>query len=631
MKKYLMRSGINPLEYKTPQDLLGRDYIGTNLGNLIYVYGIFRNLSSEETQIYSDHYGSLDPVQINKEYDGYIIALADAIRPDFVGQLKQMTKLIKQLTIPVYLIGMGVRAPYNVDPMTLHFDFDDTVREFIRAILEKSAIVGLRGQITAQYLTNLGFVEGRDHMAIGCPSMYSFGPHLSIKDPVTISTDSLITTNLSKPASAAIKSYIHNIHVQYPNATFLPQGYDEFKLVYSGSSVFNSKGYPSSLDDIEYSSGNPKFFLNAPTWINYMKTVDLSFGTKLHGNIVATIAGTPSITIPLDARMKELIDYHDLPFLLPKDIGPKDSLQTLVNKVDFHSPEKKQRENYERFVDFLKKNGLSPVSQEDGDQVFADKLLAKTSLYPVIESSLAANSDERLHRMMALNAGNFEKETKLRKQISNSHARISTVTKSAEAAKRDAKAVKAELKLVENSLAVARKTMKSNFLKSIGFDESSATVAQLNHFSDESVDKPLVEDLATGSYLYDHKNVLITGNSGSGKTWIAAVLGLAASDQLYTVNYIRSQDLLGILTARIDSVKQPLMQEGLLVIDDWLLSPIDIQEAAKLNDFLKDTRKTIVICSPVAVEKWQARIEDDYLANSIVLHLTKDAYRVDIK
>ncbi|WP_270608262.1 hypothetical protein [Enterococcus thailandicus] len=151
MKKYLMRSGINPLEYKTPKDLIGKDFIGTNSGNLIYAYGIYRNLVSENVEIHSDNYAiNFSEIEyINNNYDGYIIALADAIRSDFMGQLRLLTKMIKQLDIPVYLIGMGIRAPYNVDPETLSFDFDDTVREFVKAVLEKSEIVGLRGKITA--------------------------------------------------------------------------------------------------------------------------------------------------------------------------------------------------------------------------------------------------------------------------------------------------------------------------------------------------------------------------------------------------------------------------------------------------------------------------------------------------
>lgn len=414
-----MRSGINPYDYVTPEDLLARDFIGTNSGNLIYANGIYRNLVREDVEIYSDNYvvnlSNVD--EINKNYDGYIIALADAIRSDFVGQLKNLTKVIKKLTIPVYLIGMGVRAPYDVNPEKLSFDFDNVIRDFINAVLEKSEIVGLRGNITAQYLSNLGFQEGKDHIAIGCPSMYTFGSNLKIRDVDKLLEDSLITTNLSKTAPLNIKQYLTELHEIFKNATFLPQGYDEFKLIYSGSSVFKSEGYPSTITDIQYSTGNPIFFLNAPTWIDYMRKVNFSFGTKLHGNITATIAGTPSITIPLDARMKELVEFHELTHLKPNEITVGTPLQDLLDMVDVHSPEKKHAENYGNFVNFLKTNGLNPVIQKEGETIYADYQLKQTELYPLVESSIKASEDEKLIRMASLNRGYYQKESNLRKSI----------------------------------------------------------------------------------------------------------------------------------------------------------------------------------------------------------------------
>lgn len=168
MKKYLMRTGVEPLEYKTPQDLIAKDFVGTNSGNLIYAHGIYRNLIRPDVEIHADNYRiNLKEVEkINAEYDGYILALADAIREDFVPQLKQMTEMIRLLKIPVYLIGMGVRAAQGVDAKKLSFPFDNVVKEFVTAVLEKSTIVGLRGHITAQYLSNLGFTEGEDYMVI---------------------------------------------------------------------------------------------------------------------------------------------------------------------------------------------------------------------------------------------------------------------------------------------------------------------------------------------------------------------------------------------------------------------------------------------------------------------------------
>lgn len=346
MKKILIRSGINAYDVKTESDLLKGDFVGGNSGNLIFVHGIMRNLTTENVVLESDYYlaNSSKADYINENYDGYIIPLADAFRADFEDTLKDMTILIRKLKVPVYLIGVGLKAPKNVESAELKFPFDGTVREFIKAILEKSNMVGVRGEITAQYLTNLGFKNGTDHIAIGCPSMYTYGENLKIRAiPNVEETELLISTNRSKSAPKHVLKYIHNIHCQNKKAAFLPQGWDEFKLMYTGFSSIDIPNYPSTIADVEYANGEARYFLSANAWIDYVKKRDFSFGTKLHGNITATIAGTPSISIPIDARMRELAEFHDLCTLNPEDIHENDSLTDLINKVDIYSAEKNRK------------------------------------------------------------------------------------------------------------------------------------------------------------------------------------------------------------------------------------------------------------------------------------------------
>lgn len=367
MKKILIRSGIDPFENLNAGDLIRQDFIGGNSGNLIFAHAIIRNLTTDNIKLESDHYRAeaLGAEFVNENYEAFVIPLADAFRPDFVGVLKNLTSFIKELKIPVYLIGAGIRAPYNVSKDELKFKFDDVVRDFVRAVLDKSSMVGLRGDITSQYLTNLGFKEGRDHRAIGCPSMYTFGENLNIRDvDLSKGDDLLLATNRSKSAPPHVLQYIHELHNKYSNAAFIPQGLDEFKLLYTGVESFDLPNYPSNSSAIEYSTGNAKFFLSAPAWIDYLETRDFTFGTKLHGNITATIAGTPSISIPIDGRMNELATFHNLATLRPEQISNNDSLASLIEKVDLKSAEKKQVQNYKNFIDFLKINEIDYTYQD---------------------------------------------------------------------------------------------------------------------------------------------------------------------------------------------------------------------------------------------------------------------------
>src|SRR5690625_880838 len=199
MKKILIRSGMSPLDTFDVPYIVDRNSIGGNVGNLIYAYSIYRALTTESTSVVPDYYAT-DPSQkradeINEKYDCYVIPLADAFRPSFVPTLRRYTSLIKKLRIPVHVIGVGLRAPFepNLDE---GFPFDEDVKAFVSAVLERSSIIGLRGQITSDYLSRLGFREGIDHTVIGCPSMYAFGRQLKIRD-TNITKDSSVSVNSS--------------------------------------------------------------------------------------------------------------------------------------------------------------------------------------------------------------------------------------------------------------------------------------------------------------------------------------------------------------------------------------------------------------------------------------------------
>ena len=71
---------------------------------------------------------------------------------------------------------MGLQA--ETEDGNFDFSFNQTAKNFIDAVLQKSKIIGIRGEYTAKYLEYLGYRRNIDFMIIGCPSMYSFGLNL---------------------------------------------------------------------------------------------------------------------------------------------------------------------------------------------------------------------------------------------------------------------------------------------------------------------------------------------------------------------------------------------------------------------------------------------------------------------
>ena len=383
--KLLIRAGMSPLDVFDPTHIITHNSIGGNVGNLIYQYSVFRTLMTEDTTITPDYY-KIDPDQadaINRNYDGYVIPLADAFREDFVPSLRKYTRLIKKLTIPVYVIGVGLRAPFEPD-LNEGFSFDDDVKAFVSAVLDKSTIIGVRGQITADYLTRLGFREGIDHTVIGCPSMYTFGRELTIRE-TTITKDSMVCVNSSRKSPDNVLDFIDRSARELPNHYFIPQWMKELVLTYVGApnvTESNAKNYPNKLTHPMYMNDRVRYPLNAPKWIEFISQADLSFGARLHGNITAVLAGTPSIIIPKDARMRELAEYHNLTHVMANEITDKTTIWELIEQADFQSVTQVQGRNYDHYIDFLDKNGIHHIYKDSNNPLTIplDDAIAKLDL-----------------------------------------------------------------------------------------------------------------------------------------------------------------------------------------------------------------------------------------------------------
>lgn len=399
MKNIYIRAGMSPFENFPAEKILLNNSIGTNVGNFLYVYGILRNITQADTVITPNHYKSnytdAEIDEINQTQDIFIIPLADAFRNDFVNSLNAMTNLVKKLTIPCVIIGVGLRAPFEPDFST-PYDFDEAVKSFVSAVLDKSSMVGVRGEITSAYLSHLGFREGTDHMAIGCPSMYTAGPTLTIRE-ANITKDSRVCINSSVTTPDNVHEFLDRVTKEFDDWHFVPQVLSELRLLYTGSPYITKCNplYPRYITDETYATGKSEFFLNVPTWFEYMSKADLSIGSRLHGNIAAILAGTPSILIPKDARVRELSEYHDITRVNAADITSETDIWKLIESVDFQQPCHRQKENFDRFLSFLDKNSIPHIYQDGTPDIipFAERM-KEVELQPPVTTFAKCSLEE---------------------------------------------------------------------------------------------------------------------------------------------------------------------------------------------------------------------------------------------
>ena len=373
MRRILMRANSSPLEAITERQLIKENRIGGNSGNMIFPHSLFRILMTKDTQIdtiKTNHkFSKKEAKDINEKYDYFVIPLANAFRPEFAKELIYLAELADQLTIPCVVIGVGVQAPVD-STMNNQFEFDDASKIFVKSILKRSAIIGVRGEMTATYLKKLGFKEERDFTVIGCPSMYMYGdglPKPRVKDGLT--EDSLVCINRKPPLPAIFHRFMDKSMKQLPNHYFLPQNLADIALLYAGVPLSLSKhknihqGYPQLPSDEMFLKDRVRAFTGAEPWMNFLRNAQFSFGSRIHGNIVAVLSGTPTFIFACDSRVRELAEYHNIQHMLIKEMIDDMDIFDIYERADFNSVAQGHKKRFDHFTDFLEKNGLDYVKE----------------------------------------------------------------------------------------------------------------------------------------------------------------------------------------------------------------------------------------------------------------------------
>lgn len=152
------------------------------------------------------------------------------------------------------------------------------------------------------------------------------------------------------------------------------------------------------------------------------------------------------------------------------------------------------------------------------------------------------------------------------------------------------------------------------------------------------LDKALMSSLATCQWIKEHHNLLITGPTGTGKTWLACALAHKACREGYSAHYLRLPRLWRELPMAKGDGRYPQLLSGLakvelLVLDDFGLGPLTQEQRHDLLEILEDrhgTRATLVT-SQLPLDHWHEAIGDPTLADAILDRLIHNAYKVTLK
>ena len=366
--------------------VLERNLIGGNAGNLLFLQATWKILSAPGVEITADRLGSNPGTadEINERYDAYVIPLANAFRWTYESTLIQMTQLVRRLKIPVVILGVGAQTntAFELDRLK---PIEPAVRAFVSAVLDRAPSIGVRGEFTDTYLRGLGF---RDVEVIGCPSMFLYGEHLRVeKRRASLDRDARVSMSVSPKVTSMGRVVMSQVD-RYPNLTYVAQDLDTLALLLLGESpksMAEINPMPVHLSHPLFRQNRVRFYVEPWPWLADMRAADFAFGTRIHGNIAAILAGTPAYVFAHDSRTLELARYFGIPHRLmsavPGDIDPA----SLYEEADYTALNLGHAVRFATFRAYLARHGLAEVFTAGDEGRAFDQHLAETAFPPALD------------------------------------------------------------------------------------------------------------------------------------------------------------------------------------------------------------------------------------------------------
>lgn len=192
--------------------------------------------------------------------------------------------------------------------------------------------------------------------------------------------------------------------------------------------------------------------------------------------------------------------------------------------------------------------------------------------------------------------------------------------------------------LIDRERLYRENQRRTRLLRGARLKVAEASIEDINYKAARGLDKRQIAQLATGEWIRRSQNLLITGATGSGKTWIACALAQQTCRQGHSVLYWRVPRLIEELRiAHGDGsylkFLKTIAKAALIVLDDWGLTALATQDRADLLEILDDRVNTgsTLIASQLPIDKWHAYLGEPTLADAILDRLVHHSHRIELK
>lgn len=168
--------------------------------------------------------------------------------------------------------------------------------------------------------------------------------------------------------------------------------------------------------------------------------------------------------------------------------------------------------------------------------------------------------------------------------------------------------------------------------------DSSASLDQIQYHAKRELDKSVILSLANGEFINRSQNILLTGATGTGKSFIAQALARRAISLGYSTKYYRVTTLLEeIKMARLDGSYTKTLAKiskfKLLLLDDFGVTPLKGDEINDLFEIIEERMFSgaIILTAQLPVKEWHAYLGNETIADAMMDRLIHTAHKIELK
>ena len=181
------------------------------------------------------------------------------------------------------------------------------------------------------------------------------------------------------------------------------------------------------------------------------------------------------------------------------------------------------------------------------------------------------------------------------------------------------------------------KRIATNFRQS-KIKDKQAALEEIEYHSRRKLSKPVIKDLANMNFIRNHQNIIITGKTGTGKSYVAQALANRSILDGFKAYYVRVPTLLeDIKISRADGTYTNLLRKysrfQLLVLDDFGITQMSTDDATNLFEIIEDRTEinSTIITSQLPVSQWYDYLNNDTVADAILDRIVHSSHRIELE